>query len=274
MTRYSWKHGVPRLALVTGAASGLGQRFCQQLLAEGVTVLGLDLSFDDDARRRLENHVQPGNAVYFLTADIVDNPAIQSVIADAIQKHGAPDLLIHAAGISEPSVFLETSQADFARSIDVNLHGTRNVVAATLPEMRSGAHLVLVASLAGITANYAYAGYSASKFGVVGLTEVLRMEMIERGIDVTSLCPAEIVTPMVRAEWERPDPIRVKLKAFAGSMQVEPACDLIMAGIARRKARIVPGFRAKFTAFMAQVFPTIARAVARQMIHTELRKRS
>lgn len=273
MSNYRWKYGPPKVAFVTGAASGLGQRFCQQLLAEGTTIAAFDLAFDDTARRSLEKHMRPGTCVHFGTANIVDNTAIQSAIAQAIEDLGAPDLLIHAAGISEPSSFLTTSQADFARSIDVNLHGTRNVVAAALPAMQAKSHLVLVASLAGITANYAYSGYSASKFGVVGLTEVLRMEMVERDIDVSSLCPAEIVTPMVHGEWAHEDPIRTKLKAFAGSMDVDPACELIMRAIALRKPRIIPGFRAKFTAFMTQSFPSIARTVARNMIRTELKRR-
>lgn len=273
MSTYRWKRGVPKVAFVTGAASGLGQRFCQQLLGEGVTVAAFDLDFDDAARDCLQTSLKAGQSLQFFTNDVVDPVATDETVAKAIQQVGAPDLLIHCAGISEPSVFLETSQADFARSIDINLHGTRNMVAATLPSMQRGSHMALVASLAGITANYAYCGYSASKFGVVGLTEVLRMEMVEHGIDVSSVCPAEIVTPMVHGEWARKDPIRTKLKAFAGSMERDPACELIMRGIAARKPRIVPGVRAKFTSFMTRVFPAISRAVARHLIRQGLKER-
>ena len=271
MPKFKWKHGAPKVAFVTGAASGLGQRFAQQLLSEGVRVAGFDLAFDQTARETLEAYAQTGQ-VEFFTADIADDAAVQDCFGTAITAMGPPDLLIHAAGISESAPFLETSSAHFARSIDVNLHGTRNVVAATLPAMKRGAHIVLTASLAGISGNYAYTSYCASKFGVVGLTEVLRMEMIEHGIDISSLCPAEIVTPMVLKEWENEDPIRMRLKAFAGSKEVGPACQLIMQDIARRKPRIFPGWRAKITVFLTHRTPALARHIARGMIQSELKK--
>lgn len=272
MTHYKWKYGPPKTALVTGAASGLGQRFCQQLLSEGVKVAAFDRGFDTAARHELQEYATSEDAVRFYAADIVDHTAIAATVAEALGDMGAPDLLLHCAGISEPSKFDELSHADFTRTIDINLHGTRNVVAAVLPYMVRGSHIVLTASLAGITANYAYSAYSASKFGVVGLTEVLRMEMVERGIDVSSLCPAEIVTPMVHGEWAIKDPIRTKLKAFAGSMERDPACELIMRAIAARKPRIVPGFRAQLTSFLTRVLPGPSRRIARQMIQQELHK--
>lgn len=270
MTGYRWKRGAPKVAFVTGAASGLGQRFCQQLLAEGVIVAAFDQAFDAAARAALEPHAPQGGTLSFHTADVVDPAATEAAITHAISQIGAPDLLIHAAGILKPLSFLETSHADFTHTVDVNLHGTRNVVAAALPAMQAGSHLVLIASLAGITANYAYSSYCASKFGVIGLTEVLRMELIEREIDVSSVCPAEIVTPMIHAERQHNDPIRRRLKAFAGAMERDPACALIMRDIAARKPRIVPGVQAKFTSFMTRAFPAVARAVVRRMIRNQL----
>ncbi|WP_299549380.1 SDR family NAD(P)-dependent oxidoreductase [uncultured Tateyamaria sp.] len=264
------KRGVPPRAFVTGAASGLGQRFCQELLSKGVSLAAFDLHFDSSARNALESMATPGQKVEFYTADVSDANAVAAAVDQAIDDVEAPDLVIHSAGICEPSTFLETSAESFTRSININLIGTRNVAAAALPVMAAGSHIVLVASLAGISANYSYAGYSASKFGVVGLTEVLRMEMIERDIDVTSLCPAEIMTPMVLKEQERVDPIRIKLKAFAGSMELDQACTLIMQGIAARKPRLVPGFRAKLTVLLTHVMPGLARKIARHMIRSEL----
>lgn len=273
MSKYRWRGKKPAVAFVTGAASGLGQRFCQLLLAEGVSIAALDLDFDQSAQAALESCCTEGQTLVFLRANVADEMAVLEASAAAIDELGAPDLMLHCAGILETGKFVDTSAAQFKRSIDVNLHGTRNVAAALIPHMPAGSHVAIIASIAGITANYSYSSYSASKFAVLGLTEVLRMELIERDIDVSAICPAEIVTPMVIKEHEDEalDPIRFMLKDFGGRLSCERACDIIMRGIAGRKARIIPGFKAKWVRFSTHVTPTLSRWLARYIIKKGLR---
>src|SRR3546814_13764492 len=94
----------------------------------------------------------------------------------AAQAWGAPQLAINSAGIIINKVLAETTAAEFSRVVDVNLNGSFNFAAAVLPTMGKGSRLALIASMAGLTSNYAYAAYGASKFGVVGLATTLRYE--------------------------------------------------------------------------------------------------
>lgn len=271
---FKWKQGRPERAFVTGAASGLGQAFCTHLLAEGVSVAGFDLAFSDASEGALRQAAKPGQKLALYPLDVADNASVQAAFARAFDEIGVPDLLINAAGINQVMPFHEMPEEAFSRLIDINLKGTRNVVAAALPRMQSGGQIALVGSLGGKTANYGYAGYSASKFGVVGLTEVLRLELIERDIDVSSVCPAEIQTPMVEEEHRVANPISLRLKKFAGAMPLDRGARMIMAGIAARRAVITPGFRASLTLFLSGASPALTRLVSGQMVRDELRRKS
>lgn len=121
--------------------------------------------------------------------------------------------------------------------------------------MQPGSPLALIASMAGLTSNYGYAAYGASKFGVVGLATTLRIEYATKGIGVSCICPGEVRTPMVAAENASGNPISLELKKLAGSMDVGSACDEILAGLVAGKWQIIPGGRSKMTAFLNRHFP-------------------
>lgn len=267
---YRWKRGAPRVAFVTGAASGLGKLIATKLRAEGADLALFDLSFPPEIRAQIEA-TPGGGKIEFLTCDMAQSDAVHAAVSQAINALGAPDLALNAAGINLTGRHHEMPQDEFRRVIEVNLMGTQHFARAVLPHMQAGAHLTLIASLAGKVGNYAYGAYCASKFGVVGLAEVLRIEMIERDIDVSVICPAEIETPMVEVERQTMLPMTRKLKAFAGVMQAEPAAEIMVRGMARRKPLIIPGFRGKFTNFMSRVFPGLSWIILRKMVVDELR---
>jgi NAD(P)-dependent dehydrogenase (short-subunit alcohol dehydrogenase family) len=239
-------------ALVTGAASGIGQRLAELLLARGDDVIALDLAFGDAARGRLE---QAGSRVHFVEADVRDGEAVARAIEAGVAAIGAPRLAVNCAGVAVAKSFEETSEQEYRRVVDINLYGSRNVAAAALPHLKGGGHLVLTASMAGFVAGYGYSAYSASKFAVVGLAEVLRLEQKPDGVTVSVIAPPEIVTPMVTEERRSGSPVTGRMKQFAGSLELEPAVHSILAGIDSRKFLIVPGAKARQTLLLQRFVP-------------------
>jgi short-subunit dehydrogenase len=130
-----------------------------------------------------------------------------------------------------------------------------------------------VASLAGFSANYCYAAYSASKFGVIGLGRVLRLECKPRGIAVSLICPPEVDTPMVEEEKETMHPVSRRLKDFGGSLSVDEAVAGILAGLDAGRDVIIPGARAKLTYFCSRYLPdALMNLVVDRIVASELEK--
>lgn len=237
--------------LISGAGSGIGRRLGELLLGRGEKLIALDVTFSDEARAALE----AAGEVHFGEVDVRDGDAVEAAVEAGVAALGSPTLVINSAGVGLAKEFTETSEAEYRRVVDINLYGTRNVAAAALPRMQRGGHLVLVASLAGYVASYGYTAYSASKFGVVGLAEVLRVEQKPKGIDVSIVAPPEIMTPLVEEERRSGSKITAQMKQFAGSMELEPAVQAILKGIDARKFLIVPSAKARQTLALGRFAP-------------------
>ena len=236
-----------RSTLITGGASGIGRKLAQLLTARGDRVTVLDRALDG--------------------TDVRDAAAVKAAV-DAAR----PRLVINSAGIQLAKTFPDLDEDEYRRVIEVNLLGSRNVAAAAWPHLRDGGHLVLVASLAGLTPLYGYAAYSASKYGVVGLAEVLRLEGRPEGIRVSCVCPPEVETAMVEEERRTMHPATEALKAVAGTLDVDTAAREILAGIDRGAFMIVPGRRGRTTRALTRFAPArIAHAVADRAVAKALR---
>lgn len=240
-------------ALVTGAGSGIGQRLAELLAERGDDVIALDIAFDDTARAKLEK--AGSGRVHTETVDVRDGDAVRAAVDAGAAALGAPKLVVNCAGVVIATPFEETDEAAFRRVVDINLYGSRNVAAATLPHLKNGGHLVLVASLAGFVANYGYSAYCSSKFGVVGLAEVLRLEQKPNGVNLSVVAPPEVMTPMVEEERRSGSKITGELKQFAGSMQLEPAARAILDGIDSGDFLIIPSARGKATRLLNRLAP-------------------
>ncbi len=136
--------------------------------------------------------------------------------------------------------------------------------------LRPGGHLVLVASLAGLVGNFGYAAYGASKFGVVGLARALDLDLLPLGIDVSVCCPGVIHTPMVAHEQQVEHRTTRLLAEMPGVMEVGPACEGMLHGIARRRFMVKVGFKGRATAWMAQHFPEPMRLSSRAIVRSDL----
>ncbi|NKF23003.1 SDR family NAD(P)-dependent oxidoreductase [Solimonas marina] len=249
--------------VISGAGSGLGLGLALRLLRRGAHVSVLDQRVGDAARLALD---AAGGSWSFHQIDIRDEHAVKAAVQAAVDAHGAPDLAINSAGIVLNRTLGETSGEAFRRVIDVNLNGSFHFAAAVLPTMKRDARLALIASLAGLTSNYAYSAYGASKFGVVGLATTLRYEYESRGIHISCICPPEVKTPMVAEERRDGDPISLSIKNVAGSLDADDACDRIVVGLDAGRWLIVPGINAKMSAMIGRHLPGVFNAFMQFMV--------
>jgi len=248
----NWKHGVPKVAFVSGGGSGIGLNLTRALLADGASVAIFDLKVEDALLKELRGLCKGSARVECFVVDITDPEAVEIAMDEAAATVGAPEFAINCAGILRTAVFTEMSYAMFDQSIRVNLYGSRNFAAGVLKHMRTGGHLALIASLAGMCGSYTHGAYATSKFGVVGLAEVLRTELKPKGIDVSVVCPGEIHTPMLEEERRVGSKVTEIVNEFAGVLPVEVAVQGILDGLRKRTFMITPGFKAKLTRYLAR----------------------
>ncbi|MEO9334715.1 SDR family NAD(P)-dependent oxidoreductase [Pseudomonas guguanensis] len=265
-----WKN-----ALITGGASGLGLGFTVRLLRRGTRVTVLDMRIPSNVRVQLDQAAAIGATSWSpLVADVTDENVLGRLVAAQITEFGRLDLVIHCAGVALNRAFAKTSHDDFRRLININLIGSFNLASAVIPHMNPGSRLALVASMAGITSNYAYSAYSASKFGVVGLATTLRYEYEPRGISISCICPPEVRTPMVVEERSpgNHDEIALVLKDMAGSLDLDVAVDSMLAQLNRGRWMVIPGIAAKLVAATFRYLPFVHFAVTHYIVRRELRK--
>ena len=249
----NWKHSI-----ITGGGSGLGLGLGQRLLRRGGNLTVLDLSVPAQARSQLDKAAKTGGGQWhFLEVNMTDEQAVDHAVSLAIEKFGHVNLAVNSAGIINNKTFAKVSSAEFRKVIEVNLFGSFNFAKAVIPHFGSGGRLALVASMAGLISNYGYTAYGTSKFGVVGLATTLRYEYEPLGLGITCICPPEVKTPMVAHEREKgnADPISLALKDFAGSLELDEACDAILAGIDAGEFLVVPGLRSKLTLKLLRYWP-------------------
>jgi len=264
----NWQH-----AIISGGASGLGQGIGERLLTRGATVSVLDLVVNPERGAALDAAAAAGNGKWrFFKTDITDDASVKASIDAAIAAHGKADLGLNSAGIGLARAFADMPSTAFKNMIDVNLIGSYHFAAALIPHLRQGDRLAFVASMAGITSNYGYTAYGTSKFGVVGLATSLRYEYEPLGIHMSCICPPEVMTPLVEAEYKGGDRVCLELKNVAGRLTLDQACDGIVAGLDKGNWMIIPGFKAKATAFMAHRMPGLFNAVTFSVLRKIMRK--
>ena len=241
---------------VTGGGSGIGRHLAGLLAARGAAVAVFDRSVPTDVRAEIENARRDvDQPMHIAEVDVCDADALEAAVAEAVTAIGPPKLAINSAGVSRNDRFAEALREDFERTVAVNLFGSRNFAAAVLPHMGTGSRLALIASLAGITGGYTYAGYAASKAGVIGLARVLRLEYAPVGIGVSVICPPEIMTPMVRQYDATMHPATRALKDVAGTLPIDEACQKMLDGLARGRFTVIPGTKARRAALMTRLLP-------------------
>lgn len=228
-------------AIVTGAASGIGRAAALRLAAEGA---GLFLADRDRPGLDAVTAEVGQAALQSSSLDIGDPQGVDAAFDGFADRHGAPDILIHCAGVvgSTGQNAVEADPDDFARTVAINLTGSFLVARAALRHMASAGYgrVLMLASMAGKDGNPGMAGYVASKAGVIGLTKALGKEYARAGITVNALAPAVIATPMNAAT----DPETVKMlvdKIPVGRFGTVDECAAIICWICSREASFNTG---------------------------------
>jgi short-subunit dehydrogenase len=182
-----------RVVLITGAGSGIGAALARRLAAEGAFIAAVDRASEPLATLAKQC---PNSAC--AVADVTNRLILNQAIAELAGKLGPVDMLIACAGVGSQTKALSWNAADFESIVQINLIGVANSIAAVMPGMvqRRRGHLVALSSLASYRGIPSLAGYCASKAGVNALMDALRCELSGRGVDVTTICPGFIRTPM------------------------------------------------------------------------------
>jgi NAD(P)-dependent dehydrogenase (short-subunit alcohol dehydrogenase family) len=201
-----------RVAVVTGAGSGLGQATAHRFAAEGAAVACLDIAGDAAEKTAAAIAEQGGTAKAF-AADVSNPESARAGVDGAARELGRPQIVVNCAGIGKFAHTHEVPFEEWQRILAVNLTGTFLVCQAGLKYLLDGGGVIVnVASNAGIKAQPYSAAYCASKAGVVHLTRVLADEYIKRGIRANCVAPGGIETPLQEAFMEMPE--GVDWKAF------------------------------------------------------------
>ncbi len=186
-----------RLALVTGAGSGIGRATAAALADQGARVLLVDL--DDEALARARESI-PGSRA--LQCDVSDVDEMQRLLDGVLDSDGVPDVVVNNAGIGIAGPFLDTGAAQWRRIVDVNLfgvvHGCR-LFGRAMVERGQGGQIVNTASAAAFMPSTALPAYATTKAAVLMLSECVRAELAPYGIGVTAVCPGLIATNITRA---------------------------------------------------------------------------
>ena len=251
------------VALVTGAAGGIGAALAERLVREGSNIALVDRNAEglEDLAERLRVR-RPDRRVTAIVADLAQPEAPADVVAQALAEHGRLTLLVNNAGVALAGRFEQVSIADVDWLLAINLRSVLAVTSAALPSLAPGAQITNISSLFGIVAPVGNSVYSASKFGVRGFSMALRTELAPRGIGVTTVYPGGIKTAIARharrgagvseAEWE------AGLRAYDRFLVIEPsvAARKIADGIVHRRARVLIGPETYAGDLLARLAPT------------------
>jgi NAD(P)-dependent dehydrogenase (short-subunit alcohol dehydrogenase family) len=246
-----------RVAIVTGAASGIGLALSQQLARRGaiVTLVDVDRAPLEEAAQALASAGMRARAA---VDDVTDRDAVEEVVESAVSEFGRLDFLFNNAGIGVGGEARDFAYADWKQVIDVNLFGVIHGVAAAYPLMvRQGyGHIVNIASLAGLTPLAGEISYVASKYAVVGLSHTLRAEAADLGVKVSVVCPGKIETPIYDTSRVINFDREAIFALWPTGISPERCAEIILRGVERNKATIVVTRFAKLLWALQRLSPT------------------
>ena len=194
-----------RIALVTGAASGIGAGIAVAFAQEGADVVVADQAGRAAAEPVLAEVVAAGRQALFVQTDVSDTRSVAALAAAVQERFGRMDVLVNNAGIFTEALVEVMSVEEWDRVLSTNLRGTFLCTRAFLPGMleRGSGRIINIASQLGQVGGTAVAHYSASKAGVIGLTKALAREVAARGVLVNAIAPGPIETPLLERETEQ-----------------------------------------------------------------------
>ena len=187
-----------KVALITGAARGIGKAIALKFASEGASVAFTDLVINEAAEETVRELEAFGVKVRAYASNAADFEATQTVVAQIAEDFGRIDVLVNNAGITKDGLVMRMSEAQWDAVIDVNMKSAFNFLHAVVPVMarqRSGS-IINMASIAGQTGNPGQVNYSASKAGLIAMAKSVAKEMGPRGIRANAIAPGYVITEM------------------------------------------------------------------------------
>lgn len=206
-----------KVAVVTGAARGIGKEIALKYASEGADIAFTDLVIDENGKKTEEEIAALGVRCKGYPSDASDFAATEAVVEEIKKDFGRIDVLVNNAGITMDGLMLRMTEKQWDKVISVNLKSAFNYIHAVLPVMmrqKSGS-IINMASVVGVHGNAGQANYAASKAGLIALAKSIAQEVGSRGIRANAIAPGFIETAMtaalpdeVRAEWIKGIPLR------------------------------------------------------------------
>lgn len=254
-----------------GGSSGIGLESAKLLAARGAHLILFARN-----PQRLEEAVASVKCSRLLSSqivcsrvlDVADPQAVRATLETAVAEFGLPQIVINTAGRAIPRHVEDISYAQFDETMKINLYGAWNIVQAVLPFMKErGGTIINTSSVGGLVGVFGYADYAASKFALIGLSEVLRAELARYGIKVGVLCPPDTQTPGFDCE-NRTKPLETQaISAGGGLLAAKDVAQALLRGIERDEALIIPGFEGKLTWLMKRHAPRLVDFIMARSIH-------
>jgi 3-oxoacyl-[acyl-carrier protein] reductase len=206
-----------KVAIVTGAARGIGKAVALRLAKEGCNIAFTDLAYDDNAKKTETELAALGIKAKAYASNASKFDDTHKVVEEILKDFGRIDVLVNNAGITRDGLMMRMSEEQWDLVININLKSAFNFTHAVIPSMmrqKSGS-IVNMSSVVGVSGNAAQANYSASKAGMIGLTKSTAKEMGSRGVRANAIAPGFIITDMthqlsdeVREKWLETIPLR------------------------------------------------------------------
>ena len=206
-----------KVAVITGAARGIGKAIAIKFASEGANVAFTDLAIDDNAKATEKEIAAMGVKVKGYASNAANFEDTHKVVEEIAKDFGRIDILVNNAGITRDGLMMRMTEAQWDMVINVNLKSAFNFIHAVTPIMmrqRSGS-IINMASVVGVSGNAGQCNYSASKAGMIGLAKSIAKELGSRGIRANAIAPGFIITDMtaalsdeVKAEWAKQIPLR------------------------------------------------------------------
>ncbi len=239
-----------KVALITGAAGGLGDKIARTLHAQGATLALTDMRAEPMEKLKSEL----GSRVEVFTANLTDAEAVKTLVADVENKMGKIDILVNNAGLTRDNIFIRMSDEEWQLVLDVNLTAGFKLARAAVRGMmkRHFGRIIGIASVVGVMGNAGQANYAASKGGMIAMNKSLAQEVASRGVTVNSIAPGFIRTPMTDVLT---DEVKAKLMARIPAGKLGEAQDIanVVAFLASDEAQYITGQTININGGMAMI---------------------
>lgn len=260
-----------KTAIVTGGASGIGLALCRGMARRGARVIMADLNAALLQESALSISGQ-GLRVEAVTLDVTDPVAVKNLVDDTVSRYGQLDYLFNNAGVVVACEAQDHPYDEWRRVIETNLFGVINGVAAAYPVMvkQGSGHIVNTGSLAGLVPSPGEISYTTSKYGVVGLSNALRVEGAIYGVKVSVVCPGFVRTPI----FDNARTVKLNreklLAAMPKGMDPEACARVILRGVERNRAIIPVSSMASIFWFVQRLSPWFVRMLLGLMMRRSI----